>query len=42
MSNKKPLSEPQKRRLGVVLEALNTPIFSTKAFRNFLEAFFML
>lgn len=29
MSNKKPLSEPQKRRLGVVLEALNTPIFST-------------
>ena len=41
MSTKKPLSEPQKRRLGVVLEALNTPIFSTKAFRNFPKAFFI-
>jgi hypothetical protein len=32
MKNEKPLSEPQKRRLGVVLEALNTPIFSMLIF----------
>jgi len=44
MRNKKPLSEHQKHRLGIALEVLNSPIFSTfkKYLHLFVGAFFCL
>jgi hypothetical protein len=44
MTNKKPLSEYQKQRLGVALEALQNPIFSTlivKASRKSVRPFLL-
>jgi len=44
MKNQKPLSEHQKGRLLVAMEALQNPIFSTliiKAFTQKVDAFFV-